>query len=263
MYCVDRSCGQTENILSRLRNNEEKTKVKKRIESCLVCGEELRYFESGREMECLYCHKKFLSNASCKNGHYICDECHGKKAIEGIKRICKENHSSDPLVIAIELMQNPFVHMHGPENHVLVGSSLLTAYANAGGKLNLDEALEEMAKRGSQIPGGVCGFWGCCGAASSTGIFVSIVTGTTPLSGDSWGLSNQMTSAALAAIGEVGGPRCCKRNAFLAIEQAVKFCKEHLGVEMKVSSETVCSFSRNNRECIGKRCPYNPVNHQK
>ena len=79
--------------------------------------------------------------------------------------------------------------------------------------MSLEEALHEMMRRGGEVPGGACGFWGACGAGISTGMFMSIITGSTPLQTDAWGLSNQMTAAALAKIGEVGGPRCCKRDS--------------------------------------------------
>ena len=69
-----------------------------------------------------------------------------------------------------------------------------------------------------------------------------------------------MTSRSLGAIGETGGARCCKRNSFLAILQAVSFVKENLGIEME-TGEIVCSYSPMNNQCIGKRCPFNRINH--
>ena len=70
----------------------------------------------------------------------------------------------------------------------------------------MDAALEEMRNRGAQVPGGICGLWGTCGAAVSTGIFVSLITGASPLSGKEWGLCNEMTSRSLGAIAKTGGP---------------------------------------------------------
>ncbi len=93
----------------------------------------------------------------------------------------------------------------------------------------------------------------------SAGMFVSIVTGSTPLAGEAWGLSNKMTSSALGAIGEVGGPRCCKRDSYLAIIKAVEFVKEHLGVNMELD-EIMCTHSAQNNQCIGKRCPFYKAN---
>ena len=214
--------------------------------ACLVCGENLTYYPKAVEMECVFCGKKELSHASCEKGHYVCDACHAKKGID----------SKNPVEIARRIMEDPYIYMHGPEHHVMVGAVLLTAYRNSGGDIDLKEALEEMKERGSQIPGGVCGFWGCCGAGVSTGIYMSIVTGATPLAGRSWGLANRTTAKALEAIGELGGPRCCKRDTFTAIRKAAEMTAKELGVEMDCPAEIVCTFSEENQQCLKKACPY-------
>lgn len=144
----------------------------------------------------------------------------------------------------------------------MVGAALLTAYQNAGGRIDLAEALEEMYSRGKAVPGGACGFWGACGAGISAGQFVAIATQSTPLAKEPWGLSNRMTAKALDSIGSVGGPRCCKRDSWLATLSAIDFAREYLGVEMK-KSVPVCTHSKRNNQCIGKRCPFSEVNHEK
>lgn len=153
------------------------------------------------------------------------------------------------------MMSMPSCHMHGPEHHTMVGSALLTAYKNAGGEIDLSSALGEMQKRGKQVPGGACGFWGACGAGISTGMFISIALKVTPLAGEAWGLSNQMTARALDAIGKNGGPRCCKRDSYLAIIEAVKFTSEKLHIDMKLNS-VVCSRSHLNNQCRQEKCHF-------
>jgi hypothetical protein len=91
-------------------------------------------------------------------------------------------------------------------------------------------------------------------------MFVSIISKSTPLTVEPFGLSNSMTAAALGQIGAVGGPRCCKRDSYLSILAAIDFVKEHFGVEME-QPEVVCSHSAQNNQCIGKRCPFAKVNH--
>ena len=152
-------------------------------------------------------------------------------------------------------MAEPFCHMHGPEHHFMVGAALLTAFKNAGGQVNLEEALKEMQNRTKSVPGGACGYWGACGAGISTGMFVSIILKASPLTQESWGQTILMTSRALEAIGKIGGPRCCKRDSYLAILSAIDFVKEHFGIEME-SSEIVCIHSSKNSQCIGARCPF-------
>ncbi len=172
-----------------------------------------------------------------------------------ILEICLSEQSTNPIYILEKLMSLPTIPMHGPIHHVLVGSSLLTAYKNAGGDIDLKEALEELEKRATNVPGGACGFWGACGACISTGMFVSIVTKASPLTNESWGLANSMTSRALAKLAAVGGPRCCKRNSYLAVTEAAGFANKKLNVTMDIP-EVACTRSEQNNHCIGDRCPF-------
>ncbi|MDD3233344.1 MAG: DUF5714 domain-containing protein [Candidatus Methanomethylophilus sp.] len=228
---------------------------------CLVCGEELVYDGVPQERECVVCHRRFISDCACPHGHYVCDACHEKGGMTMARAVCLEAKDRDPLAILLRLMDLPDVHMHGPEHHILVGSALLTAYHNCTGKLDLPTALTEMARRGQQIPGGVCGFWGCCGAAISAGMFMSIVTGSTPLKEKEWSMCNRLTAQCLTRIAELGGPRCCKRDSYTAVKTAVEFTARELGVQMEMPKKIVCRFYPQNAQCRGVRCPYNP-HHQ-
>lgn len=187
----------------------------------------------------------------------VCNECH-TKGMDSIIGICLAETSVNPVYIIEKLMSQSFCHMHGPEHHVMVGAALLTAYKNAGGDIDLAEALVEMINRGKSVPGGACGFWGACGAGISTGIFIAILSKSTPLTNEPFALSNQMTSTALGRIGEVGGPRCCKRDSFLSILAAVDFVQEHFHIKME-KPEIVCEYSHENNQCIGRRCPFSKV----
>ncbi len=223
-------------------------------EECLICKAPLKYLETSVLMECSLCHKKEMSRTECVNGHYVCDECH-TAGIDRITEICLNETSKDPVGIIEKIMDQPFCHMHGPEHHIMVGSALLAAYKNAGGTIDLEKALAEMIGRGRQVPGGSCGFWGACGAGVSSGMFVSIISGSTPLKNKPFSLANMMTSRSLAAIAASGGPRCCKRDSFLSILAAVDFVEEHFGVKME-KREVICRYSQRNNQCIRKRCPF-------
>ncbi len=223
-------------------------------EECLICKAPLEYLESDVLMECEICHKIEYSKTRCVNGHYVCNECH-TRGLDAIIGLCLAETSKDPIAIVEEMMKMPFCHMHGPEHHVMVGAALLTAYKNAGGEIDLRSAITEMMSRGKSVPGGACGFWGACGAGISTGMFVSIISKSTPLTNEPFALSHKMTAASLAKIGEIGGPRCCKRDSFLSILAAIAFVRDHFGIEMD-EQRVVCSFSSQNNQCIGRRCPF-------
>jgi hypothetical protein len=181
--------------------------------------------------------------------------------MDAIFALCLNETSKSPVRILEKMMSLDFCHMHGPEHHVMVGAALLTAYRNAGGALALESALTEMYRRGKQVPGGACGFWGACGAGISSGMFVSIITKSNPLANEEWGFSNKMTAKSLESIGKIGGPRCCKRDSFLAIKTAVEFVRENLGIKMEESG-IICDYSAKNNQCIKERCPFNPFNNK-
>lgn len=228
-------------------------------EECLICGAPLEYLQKDELMECVLCHRKENSKTRCVKGHYVCNDCH-TSGMDGIIGLCLEEKSKNPVEIIEKLMAQPFCHMHGPEHHVMVGAALLTAYKNAGGNIDLPNALIEIMNRGKSVPGGACGFWGACGAGISSGMFVSMISNSTPLAVEPFALSHQMTSAALGKIGEIGGPRCCKRDSFLSILTAVDFVDKHFGIKME-KSEIICEYSSKNNQCIGKRCPFSKANH--
>ena len=233
---------------------KEKIENTKMSEECLICKAPLEYLENDMLMECAICHKKENSKTRCINGHYVCSECH-TSGMDKIIFLCMNDNSKNPVEILEKMMSMEFCHMHGPEHHVMVGAALLSAYKNAGGEIDLASALLEMYSRGKQVPGGACGFWGACGAGISTGMYMSIITKAIPLAKEAWGLSNQMTARALDAIGKNGGPRCCKRDSYLAISEAVCFTEEKIGIKMELD-KIICSRSSMNNQCIKNECPF-------
>lgn len=173
-----------------------------------------------------------------------------------IVEACLREKSRNPIEIFNNIANRDFIRIHGPEHHVLDGAALLTAFYNAGGKIELQNSLNELMKRGLQMPGATCGMWGVCGAVSSMGAALSIIDGTGTLSSDpSWGKHMEFTSKALHSLSQVGGPRCCKRDAFLSFQKAIGYIKENYGVELE-SGVIECSFSDRNQQCIREKCPF-------
>ena len=169
---------------------------------------------------------------------------------------CLQETSKNPIDIFCNIAQRDFVRIHGPEHHVLDGAALLTAFHNAGGAIELQTSLNELMKRGLQMPGATCGMWGVCGAVSSLGASLSIIDGIGPLSSDlSWGKHMEFTSKALCSLSRVGGPRCCKRDAFLSLQKAIEYVIENYNVRLE-SSRIECSFSKKNEQCIKEKCPF-------
>lgn len=226
-----------------------------RESGCLLCGAPLVYSREARDMTCALCGRRFSSPCACREEHYVCDECHTAGLDSGFLPLLLRSGERDPLALLEAVFALPQVHLHGPEHHAAVPCVLLTAYRNCGGELDLPAALRTALQRGKQVTGGACGYWGACGAAIGAGIYLSILTGSTPLNGEAWALPQTLTARCLAAIAAPGGPRCCKRTSRMAVTEAARLTAERFGVEMPLSAP-VCRYREKNRECIGTRCPY-------
>lgn len=226
---------------------------------CTLCGAELVYGQSALPGRCSYCSQTHETTVTCTNGHFVCDNCHSLSAVEIIERYCCHTTEADPLQQAMQLMNNPAVKMHGPEHHFLVPAVIVSAYCISAGKAGSKTAMILQArKRSADVKGGFCGSHGTCGAAMGAGIACSLITGSTPLSKDEWRLSNLMTASCLTAIANSGGPRCCKRDVFISIQNSVAFLNDNLNTRIPVGANPVCTFNHINRECIRSACSFYP-----
>ena len=222
---------------------------------CIECGARIM-MDTLQQRECARCGKKVFDREVCENGHFVCDECRRRAGSKAIYDTCIRSDSKNPIDLALSIMKDSSIRMHDLKHHTLVASSLLTAYRNCGGDIDLDAALRDADKRGSWFPGGICGLAGTCGAAASTGIYYSIITGTTPHSEKTWSDANMIVGDTLTKIAAINGPRCCKRNTFIAILNAADHTEKKLGIRMELPDRIECTFSDRNEECIKKRCPF-------
>ena len=220
---------------------------------CLGCGAELVYQAQAEPMICAGCGRAFESTARCASGHFFCDLCHSGDAVDVIERLCLDSEATDPAALAREVMHHPALKMHGPEHHFLTPATLVVAWCALRGESweRKVALLAEARRRAVQVPGG------SCGAAIGAGIFVSLVTGATPRSREPWALSQAITAELLGTYARLGGPRCCKRNTWLATLTAAKFSGKHLGTPMPARGAQ-CDFSPLNPDCHTVHCPFYP-----
>jgi hypothetical protein len=82
-----------------------------------------------------------------------------------IERYCSNTDLTSPLSMAMTLMKNPALKMHGPEHHFLVAAVLVTAFHNVKntGKGEVTAKMREARTRAEEVKGGFCGFQGACG----------------------------------------------------------------------------------------------------
>ena len=226
--------------------------------NCFICGDPIIYAQEAQEYTCEICGKTEMGHCACASGHYVCDACHRSEGVRMTIEYLTQCTSTNPIEMAMHMMDQSVIYPNGPEHHTLIGACFIAAYANAEGSIDKAKALEEHRKRSMQVPGGTCGFWGTCGAAVSSGQAWSVISGSSPMATDAWGQCQQLTSNILGQLARYGGPRCCKRVGFIALQENVKFAKETTGVEMELPEKISCHWFGRNAECLREKCPFFP-----
>jgi hypothetical protein len=222
---------------------------------CIVCSQHLTV--SSEEAKCSFCGKKEKADYVCPAGHYVCEACRLAPAANLIKKTCEVSNETDPMGVALLLMKHPAIPVNGSINHLVTAFSLLTALRNSG-KVNVGKPelkrIEQRMKNASQ---GICGSWGVCGCAIAGGVVWSIITGATYLSDKERSMGLRLASTILDAIAQVGGPRCCKMAAFLAIQVSVEYFEQELSISIPISTTPKpCIFNKLNSDCLKDRCPF-------
>jgi hypothetical protein len=234
--------------------NELKSAALPSVNNCGVCARPLVYAAESVTKTCALCGKEEKAAIYCPAGHYICDSCHSKAALEVLRQVLADSKATDPAAIIEQVMGHPSVPMHGPEHHVIVPAAIVAAVRNSGHPLP-EGAIEKAIERASKVPGGWCGLYGDCGAAVGAGIAVSVITGATPLTGKPRTLALAATAQALSRMLDEQ-PRCCKRASRIAVESTVDFLREKLGIDLPAAEKVKCTYSLRNAQCPQSLCRY-------
>jgi hypothetical protein len=223
-------------------------------DNCGICGLPLIYGGESVPMRCVFCGQTYSALIRCPQGHYICDACHQREAVDILRQVIVSSVCTNPIEIMEQVMSHPSVPMHGPEHHAMVPAVIVTAVRNSGYPIP-PEAVEKAISRGEKVPGGWCGFYGACGAGIGVGIAVSVLIEATPIKGKERSLANEATSLALSRLAD-GYPRCCKRAGRKALETAVEFLQQRLSISLSTTASTRCSYVYLNKECPKELCLY-------
>lgn len=254
-YNLTGSDGQGLATGRQAQDRGESAQTSRRYRSgCMVCGAELDYSDRAGDAACEYCGRVGRTTVSCPNGHFVCDGCHGADAVALIERICSQSRETDCVALMQAIRSHPRFPLHGPEHHSLVAAVILTALRNSGSPI-ANTQIATAIERGQTVAGGACGFIGVCGAAAGVGIATSLLVGAHPCHGEKRQLVQRVTHAVLAAIAAYDAPRCCQRDSWLALREASVLLPELTGVSLMAHDPLVCDQHRQNKECIGERCP--------
>lgn len=231
--------------------------------TCILCGDELESLKEPHDAICDFCGKKARISHECKSSHYLCDSCLAMNAVEYVKAACLKYNGTDPLALAVEIMNSPVIKMHGSEHHYLVPAVLLTCTHNLQhSKEDLQSKLNIAERRAFAETSISCTHKdGTCGAAMGTGVYVSMILGRELEHEDEWSPANKIIAQSLKRIAERDLPRCCKRDTYMSLEESIDFLRDNFAIDLPKTSGK-CTFSLRNKTCGHEICPYFSLSNQ-
>ncbi|MBS3761688.1 MAG: methyltransferase domain-containing protein [Planctomycetes bacterium] len=228
--------------------------VPKLSSGCMVCGAPLEYLDRNRDEECYFCGETHPANAVCEGDHFVCDSCHREDALKVIERICLRSDETDLIVLFKKIRRHSALPVHGPEHHSLVPAVIVTAFRNAGGRID-DGDIRTAVERGATIAGGACAFLGACGGATGAAAGMAIILGANPVKGTERQLVQRITMQLLEKISDFEAARCCQRDCWLSLQRVAEISEQMLPLGLTAEAPLECEQYRQNKECIGRKCP--------
>ena len=224
----------------------------------MICGNKLDYLESGREFTCIFCGQKEIGYVYCSNGHYVCDQCHGKDSYEKILKLALTAQGTNPLQVAEIMMKSTPIPMLGCEHAWIAAGALLAAIRNSGEiRITGSQITEALTRTRKQAIGAYCGLTGICGVAPAIGACFSVILGAACPKDKETATTMRVVSQVVEAIANQTGPCCCKNFVRTALTLSCKLVQEHLKIPLPCYGEIVCVDSnRHPHGCRKERCRF-------
>lgn len=233
-------------------------------EHCAECGGPLEYRTEGRRLECGRCGRIEWGYVGCPAGHFLCDECHGRSALDAIETTLFGSASQDPFEIAEQAMALPGLPELGCHHAHIAAGALMAALKNAGHPGASDASVREVLRRtAAQARGGFCGLTGVCGVLPAIGACVSVLAGSKCGTDVEQRLTMEAVTRVSGALTELTGPSCCRAYVRAALETANAFLAEKMDVALAAPaapSRVACDRAdKHPHRCREDACPYYPT----
>ncbi len=225
---------------------------------CPVCGEGLIHHDDPVYGKCSICGKPCETYFTCEDNHLICSSCRYGPFYNAAVRLCLNTTSKDPIEIAENLMDLPEFGIYGCKHYFVVPFALVTAYNNAGGKVDdLEVILDKIHERLLRYPSSMCKIGGICGVPISAGIGLLDVVSDIGSSFKPHNIGNMMTTECLHVIrryNPMDDSFCCKRHVYLSILRGAKFIDDNFWVMLTLPDKVSCKYHGANPKCLHNKC---------
>jgi hypothetical protein len=224
----------------------------------LICNKKLKYLEIGKEFTCIRCGKKENGYVYCAEGHYICNDCHGKSAFDIILKLSLSSKEINPLIIAEEMLELSSIPMLGCEHALIAVGAFLAAIKNHGVVTVTNEQIVDAFKRTKkQAIAAYCGLTGICGIAPAIGASFSVILGAACPKDRETAITMHVVAEVIEAIANETGPCCCKNFMRTALTLSCDLAEKYLEIKIPHELSISCSDSqRHPHGCRKNKCAY-------
>lgn len=204
------------------------------------------------------CGKKEIGYVYCPNGHYICDDCHGKTSFDLILNLSLSAKKSNPLIIAEEILNASSIPMLGCEHAWITAGAFLSAIKNHGEiKITENQIKEALNRTKKQAIGAYCGLTGICGIAPAIGASFSVILGAACPKDQETATTMYVVSQVIEAIAKEAGPSCCKNFMRTTLILSCKLAEDHLNIKLPSDIDITCTDSQHHPHgCRKTKCSY-------
>ncbi len=223
---------------------------------CPFCGTPLQLLDRAISARCMICGERGRARTWCTKGHFVCGPCAGSETMALLHELLRQPLSDDPVELFLRLRAAGDNPMHGPCHHALVVAAFLLAYHHRHGEPSWSAIVDVLQTASDQLPGGTCGFWGCCAAGLGIGMAYCAILDSAPTSGPERAAAHQVVAEITRRIGEVRAPRCCRRECLIALQVACELSETLLPQALASTHRVVCEQAAENDECIREACPF-------
>ncbi len=235
--------------------NERKT------EHCVICGSPVESLPQADALVCIYCGASEQGQARCPKGHYVCEACHGRHAMQMIKSTVFSTALRSPHEIAELMMRHPGLPMLGCEHAFVAAGAFMAALKNSPygrGTITNGEIHEVFTRTAKQAVSGYCGMTGVCGIVPAVGACFSLFLGSRCGADNEQRITMEAGIRIFQAIAGLTGPSCCKAYVRSALTETVALFGERFGIVFEQpEGAVVCRhIDKHPHGCRESRCPY-------
>ena len=231
------------------------SQIVKHSEGCIICSADIIYEKQNTNKTCYLCSNVFSASSMCRNSHYVCDTCHSEGSLAYVKNLLTKTGITDMINLMNIVRSLPMFNIHGPEHHSATAGVIAAVYKNSGGKISNDDILTAI-DRSSAIPGGVCAYWGSCGAVLGAGAAFSVIMDSSPLKPNQRQKIQKIITELSQVTSNLRAARCCQREVWLTLQKVSELSKIHLDIELSAKGKVECYQVEENSECIHQACSF-------